>query len=94
MENKNNKIAIKDFVKTYNSLLNEKLEKMFYMPLTYKKTAPSFVDLFFMEQPQVYINNTNMVDGTFEYKDYSANDGINKKLISPVKRLENTESEE
>ena len=75
------------------SLLNEKLEKMFYMPLTYKKTAPSFVDLFFMEQPQMFINNDSMIDGTVEYKDYSADDGINKKLISPVKRLE-VESEE
>ena len=70
------------------SLLNEKLEKMFYMPLTYKKTAPSFVDLFFMEQPQMFINNKDMVDGTVEYKDYSADDGINKKLICPVKKLE------
>lgn len=69
------------------SLLNEKLEKMFYMPLTYKKTAPSFVDLFFMEQPQMFINNDHMVDGTVEYKDYSADDGINKKLISVVERL-------
>lgn len=75
------------------SLLNEKLEKMFYMPLTYKKTAPSFVDLFFMEQPQQFINNDAMVDGTVEYKDYSANDGINKKLVNPIRRLQE-ESEE
>lgn len=77
------------------SLLNEKLEKMFYMPLTYKKTAPSFVDLFFMEQPQMFIDNPNMIDGTVEYKDYGADDGINKKLINPVTRLlEENESEE
>ena len=75
------------------SLLNEKLEKMFYMPLTYKKTAPSFVDLFFMEQPQMFIDNKDMVDGTVEYKDYSADDGINKKKISIVKRL-NDDSED
>lgn len=74
------------------SLLNEKLEKMFYMPLTFKKTAPSFVDLFFMEQPQAYINNTHMVDGTVEYKDFGADDGINKKLVNPIGRL--TEEEE
>ena len=75
------------------SLLNEKLEKMFYMPLTYKKTAPSFVDLFFMEQPQMFIDNDDMVDGTVEYKDYSADDGINKKIVSIVKRI-NDDSEE
>lgn len=75
------------------SLLNEKLEKMFYMPLTYKKTAPSFVDLFFMEQPQMFINNEDMVDGTVEYIDYSANDGINKKRINIVERIVNDSEE-
>lgn len=75
------------------SLLNEKLEKMFYSPLTFKKTAPSFVDLFFMEQPQMFINNDKLVDGSVEYIDYGADDGINKKKICPVKRLE-VESEE
>ena len=75
------------------SLMNEKLEKTFYMPLTFKKTAPSFVDLFFMESPQMFIENEKIVDATAEYKDYSADDGINKKLRSIVKRVEQ-ESEE
>lgn len=75
------------------SLLNEKLEKMFYMPLTYKKHAPSFIDLFFMEQPQKFVNNSDIIDGNIEYTDYSADDGINKKLKSIVQRI-NTESEE
>lgn len=76
------------------SLLNEKLEKTFYSPLTFKKHAPSFVDLFFMEQPQMFINNSNMIDGTVEYKDYGADDGINKRLINPVQRLDKDESED
>lgn len=76
------------------SLLNEKLEKTFYSPLTFKKHAPSFVDLFFMEQPQMFIDNPNMIDGTVEYKDYGADDGINKKLISPVQRINKDESED
>lgn len=76
------------------SLLNEKLEKMFYMPLTFKKNAPSFVDLFFMEQPQMFINNPDVVDGSIEYKDYSADDGINKKLINPIQRLSQEDSED
>lgn len=75
------------------SLLNEKLEKMFYMPLTYKKHSPSFIDLFFMEQPQKFVNNSDIIDGNVEYTDYSADDGINKKLKSIVQRI-NTESEE
>lgn len=76
------------------SLLNEKLEKTFYSPLTYRKNAPSFVDLFFMEQPQMFINNDAMVDGTVEYKDFSGDDGINKKMINPVRRLQEEESED
>ena len=52
MENKNNKIAIKDFVKTYNSLTNEKLKDgqidkiivRHYAPITEKKAA---LDLIF-----------------------------------------------
>ena len=67
---------------------------MFYSPLTFKKTAPSFVDLFFMEQPQMFIDNPDMIDGTVEYKDYSADDGINKKLINPVSRIVVDESED
>lgn len=76
------------------SLLNEKLEKMFYSPLTFRKHAPSFVDLFFMEQPQMFINNDKMIDGKVEYKDYGPNEGINKKLINPVRRINNNESED
>lgn len=75
------------------SLLNEKLEKMFYMPLTFRKHKPSFVDLFFMQQSQAFIDNPDVVDGSVEYKDYSADDGINKKLFSIVQRIEN-ESED
>lgn len=76
------------------SMLNEELKKMFYVPLTFKKTAPSFVDLFFMEQPQMFIDNPDVVDGSVEYKDYLPNDGINKKLVSPVQKLTHENSED
>jgi len=38
------------------SLLYKDLNKVLYNPLTFKKNAPSFFDLFFMEQPQNYID--------------------------------------
>lgn len=36
-------------------LLYQRLSKVLYTPLTFKKTAPSVVDPFFMEKPQEYI---------------------------------------
>jgi hypothetical protein len=42
------------------SLLYKNLHKVLYDPLSYSKHAPSFFDLFFCEQPQVY-----MSDGLF-----------------------------
>lgn len=46
---------------TYNpsviiSLLYQNLHRTLYNPLTYRKSKPSFFDLFFHEQPQNYIN--------------------------------------
>lgn len=70
------------------SLLNEKLEKMFYSPLTFRKSAPSFIDLYFMEQPQMFIDDDRLVDGKVEYKDYEAGECINKKLVSAVSRVD------
>jgi hypothetical protein len=39
------------------SLLFSDLHKTLYSPLTFSKTAPSFFDLFFCEQPQNYISS-------------------------------------
>lgn len=39
------------------SLLYSDLHKTLYSPLTFSKTAPSFFDLFFCEQPQNYISS-------------------------------------
>ena len=75
------------------SLLNEKLEKTFYSPLTFRKHSSSFIDLFFMEQPQKFINNSNIVDNVNEYKDFGADDKINKGATQVVTRI-NQESEE
>lgn len=46
----NNKSVVK-------SLLYKDLHKTFYNPLTYTKNAPSFFDMFFCEQPQLYMDD-------------------------------------
>lgn len=43
-------------------LLYQRLSKVLYTPLTFKKSAPSVVDPFFMEKPQEYIvDNKEMI---------------------------------
>lgn len=44
------------------SLLYKDLHRTLYNPLTYKKHAPSFFDLFFCEQPQVYMSDELLDD--------------------------------
>lgn len=41
------------------SLSYQKVSRIFYTPLTFKKHKPSFMDLFFMERPQRIIRNIN-----------------------------------
>ena len=38
------------------TLENERIQRALYAPLSFKKTAPSQYDLFFMEQPQNYMS--------------------------------------
>jgi hypothetical protein len=44
------------------SLLYKDLNKTLYNPLTFTKNAPSFFDLFFSEQPQVYMSDEILID--------------------------------
>ena len=39
------------------SLMYQKLGKTLYNPLTFKKSSPSFIDLFFLEKPQKFLNS-------------------------------------
>ena len=39
------------------TMLYKDLNRVLYNPLTFTKHAPSFFDMFFMEQPQVYMNS-------------------------------------
>lgn len=43
------------------SLSYQKVPKALYNPLTYRKNAPSFMDLFFMEKPQMYLNSKDNI---------------------------------
>ena len=52
------------------------LSKLLYNPLTYRKNKPSFMDLFFMDAPQNYLDPERYVD---EIKE-TDNDG---KMITP-----------
>lgn len=43
------------------SLTYANISRTLYSPLTYRKNKPSFMDLFFMEQPQMYLSNSNQI---------------------------------
>ena len=45
-----------------NSLSYQRVAKALYNPLTFRKNKPSFMDLFFMEQPQEYMNSVEIVE--------------------------------
>jgi hypothetical protein len=52
------------------SLLYKDLHKVLYNPLTFTKNAPSFFDLFFCEQPQLYMDESLYVTEVKDIKDY------------------------
>lgn len=52
------------------SLLYKDLHKVLYNPLTFTKNAPSFFDLFFCEQPQLYMDESLYVSEVKDIKDY------------------------
>lgn len=51
------------------SLMYQKLSKALYNPLTFKKNKASFMDLFFMKQPQIYLSSDTIVEGEEEKKE-------------------------
>lgn len=54
------------------SLLYKDLGRTLYNPLTYAKNAPSFFDLFFHQQPQVYMDSHLYTTDTSHIQDYDA----------------------
>ena len=78
------------------SLSYQKIKRLFYNPLTFRKNGPSFMDLFFMERPQRVINNIS------EEEIYKPNPGeifdpmipiddINKVTVAAVEELDSEE---
>lgn len=51
------------------SLMYQKLSKTLYNPLTFRKNKASFMDLFFMKQPQIYLSSDTIVEGEEEKKE-------------------------
>ena len=47
----------------------QKVGKLLYNPLTYKKNGSSFMDLFFMKSPQYAITNREEPDDTYKVKE-------------------------
>lgn len=44
------------------SMSYENIDRVLYNPLTFRKNAPSFMDLFFMKKPQEYLSNKNILE--------------------------------
>lgn len=70
------------------SLMYQKISKTLYAPLTFRKNKPSFMDLFFMEQPQEFLYNNNVIVEGVEETD------VDKNLKSAIIREAPEEDEE
>ena len=67
------------------SLAFEGIKRALYNPLTFRKYKPSFLDLFFMEQPQMYLSNTE------EIKKVQAGDKDTKGMTIAMRRVSKEE---
>jgi hypothetical protein len=57
------KEALNDNPSVTISMIYQNLSRLLVRPLTYKKTAPSFVDVFFMREPQNFMTDkSNLID--------------------------------
>ena len=63
------KEALSDNPSVTISLIYQNLSRLLVRPLTYKKTAPSFVDAFFMREPQNFMSDkSNLIDTSVKPK--------------------------
>ena len=69
------------------SLLYQRLSRLLYNPLTFRKDAPSFMDLFFMEKPQEYLNSAVITPGV---KDTMRDEN----MINPIEYVTNNSSDD
>lgn len=71
--------ALRDNPNVALSLMYQKIGKALYYPLSFKKTEPSSMDLFYMEKPQEFMSD--------EYLDKDPNIEYDK-LVSPVEYVD------
>lgn len=50
------------------SMSYQKLSKVHFNPLSFQKTAPSFMDLLFMEKPQLHMLNQHLINNSWKPK--------------------------
>jgi hypothetical protein len=63
------KEALSDNPSVTISMIYQNLSRLFVRPLTYKKSAPSFVDVFFMREPQNFMSDkSNLIDTSIKPK--------------------------
>ena len=63
------KEALSDNPSVTISMIYQNLSRLFVRPLTYKKSAPSFVDVFFMREPQNFMTDkSNLIDTSIKPK--------------------------
>lgn len=72
------------------SLSYASISKTLYNPLTYRKSKPSFMDLFFMEQPQIYLSNNKEIVKAQEPR---YNDKGLRQIMTVVERRSEEEEE-
>ena len=64
----------------------QKLSRVLYNPLSFKKSQPSFLDLLFMKNPQEMMLNKNLVSDEYKPKE-------EKEKLKTLFRVDNSAEE-
>lgn len=86
--------ALTDNPSVVISLSYQKISKQLYNPLTYRKHKPSFMDLFFMERPQLVIRDIDTSKPDYPRDEDGLFDplirvkGDNKITVAPVEEID------
>ena len=70
------------------SMLYKDLHRVLYNPLSFNKNAPSFFDLFFCEQPQVYMSDELLTEDTSDIRDLQNRVQMYSLTNKPTKEAE------
>ena len=64
----------------------QKIAKTLVNPLSYNKRKPSIFDVFFMEKPQEFVVNKDMISDDYNYEDDHDNDNT---MVDAVRFISN-----